>query len=158
MARETIPVRECDRCRVRVEIREPGQRFEQFGWGQAWAKAPSKNIERQAHRLIGGEADQADLCPACADELFAWWTAPVPPAELPEPRDTNLTRKQRASLKARIVDDMRRQVTASIQAVKEQPSSILNADIVPGAFAGIEERAARLVSDFVERQWEADCA
>lgn len=62
MSRDSIEVRECDRCKTRVEARS----LDAFdGWGTAMAMA-QKGGERS------GFTD-ADICPSCFDLLVAWF-------------------------------------------------------------------------------------
>ncbi|MEO7468996.1 MAG: hypothetical protein ABIV36_18425 [Sphingobium limneticum] len=64
MSRDTIEVRECDRCKIAVEARSTDS-FE--GWGSAMATGQSDG-ERT------GFAD-ADLCPECFGFLLQWFTS-----------------------------------------------------------------------------------
>ena len=62
MSRDTIEVRECDRCKTRVEAQSL---FAFDGWGTAMAMA-QKGGERS------GFTD-ADMCPSCFDLLVDWF-------------------------------------------------------------------------------------
>lgn len=64
MSRDTIHVRECDRCKVKVEARGV-EDFE--GWGFASATG-----EKGGEKI--GFAN-ADICPECLELLIAWFTA-----------------------------------------------------------------------------------
>lgn len=64
MSRDTIEVRECDRCKAKVEARDLDA-FE--GWGSASATAQVLG-ERKGFA-------NADLCPVCLDFLLDWFTA-----------------------------------------------------------------------------------
>ncbi|EPR09905.1 hypothetical protein M527_07210 [Sphingobium indicum IP26] len=95
-------------------------------------------------RCIGGETSQADLCPACIDELFVWWTSP-PERAGAEEIVARVRKKPSRRRLADIIDRaLREQATESLDAVREQPTSILSGEIVPGALAGIEMRANRV--------------
>lgn len=62
MSRDTIEVRECDRCKARVEARS----LDAFdGWGTGRATA-----QKAGDRL--GFTD-ADMCPECFDQLVSWF-------------------------------------------------------------------------------------
>lgn len=143
MSRESIEVRECDRCRHRVEVREFGQ---ETGWGVAWSKAPPVDPIHHPNRVIGDErSGPADLCPTCVGELFDWWkSAPANPAPMPKAAGVRVARKYRKQLVDLVKSQLREQVTESIEAIRQQPTSILSRDIVPGAMDGVEERAEKL--------------
>ncbi|MBB6191162.1 hypothetical protein FHS51_001384 [Sphingobium wenxiniae] len=147
MSRETIPVIACDRCRLRLEVREEGQ---DKGWGRAWASAPHADPAKPMSRQIGGDTMQADLCPACVEDLFAWWTSP-PAREDAIPAAPPARKKPSRRRLADIVDQaLREQATESIDAIREQPTSILSGEIVPGALAGVEMRARRIARELSE--------
>ena len=149
MSRESIEVRECDRCRHRVEVREFGQ---ETGWGVVWSKAPPVDPVHHPNRVIGDERNgPADLCPTCVDELFDWWkSAPANPAPMPKAASVTVARKYRKQLVDVVTAQLREQVSESIDAVREQPTSILSKEIVPGAMNGVEERAKKLVDTILD--------
>lgn len=66
MSREKIEVRECDRCKTKVEARE----LDSFAdWGFATATGEKDG------RKTG--FSNADLCPGCFDFLYEWFAAPT---------------------------------------------------------------------------------
>lgn len=144
MSRESIEVRECDRCSHRVELREFGREFD---WGEAWAKAPALDPVNQPGRRIGDHTRPADLCPTCVGELFDWWKSAPDKSQqrLPTP-GIGMTGSRRKQLLALIEMELRDQICASIDAVREQPTSILSGEVVPGAMAGVEDRAETLLN------------
>jgi hypothetical protein len=147
VSRDNIPVVQCDRCQLRVEVREEGQAS---GWGRAWAKAPNADPARPVARCIGGEVSQADLCPSCVEDLFAWWPSP-PERTGAEPAIAPARKKPSRRRLADIIDQaLREQATESIDALRERPTAILSGDIVPGALAGVEMRANRIARQIGE--------
>lgn len=146
MSRETIPVLQCDRCGEICEVRAPGQ---DERWGQIMARAPAPDPARPPRTT--GSAPMADLCPRCADDFFAWWTSP-PPREASGPapdvdQPIAPSRRTRRHMERIIERALREQAAQSLDAVREQPTSILNGEIVPSALDGIDMRARRLARE-----------
>lgn len=143
MSRETIPVLQCDRCGEICEVRAPGQ---DDRWGRVMANAPATDPARPPRTT--GSAPSADLCPRCADDFFAWWTSP-PAREAAPDLDQPIKPSPRTHrhMTEMIARALREQAEQSVAAVREQPSSILNGDIIPGALEGIEIRARRLARE-----------
>lgn len=145
MSRETIPVLQCDRCGEKCEVRAPGQ---DARWGHVMAHAPA--VDPACRPRTTGSAPTADLCPRCVDDFFAWWTSPPPRAvsdptpELGQPAQTRRPRRHMTDIIDRA---LREQVAESLDAVREQPTSILNGEIVPGALEGVEMRARRVARE-----------
>lgn len=76
MSRDTIAVRECDRCKTKVEARE----LETFdGWGMVNADG-----ERKGERI---GIRSADICPKCFNLLLSWF------GEISRKRDAERTHK-----------------------------------------------------------------
>ena len=70
----------CDRCGISADMSEDADgMFREDAWGsmRAMASKPYRIVpdERGDGTMIarGGMFALADLCPPCADELFAWW-------------------------------------------------------------------------------------
>lgn len=144
MSRDSIPVLTCDRCRQRLEIRGAQTNA---GWGQIWASAPRREPDKPVRTLSNGDL-RADLCAACADDLFAWWAAAPdnstaePPSPNPVPPAPTRARRRRL---ADIIDQaLREQVDSSFGAIKLQPTCVLNEDVPAEALIGIDLRAQRL--------------
>jgi len=135
MSRDTIEVKICDRCGFGIEIRSYGQ---DAGWGRIWASAPHPDAARPI-RTLSAENQQADICTDCADEFFAFWAAAPNEATPPPPK-----RIDRALLEARIGEALREQISVSVGAIQEEPSSILDPEIPSAALTGIDLRAKRL--------------
>lgn len=150
MSSTTFTVLRCDRCGHEDEIRETGG---QAGWGKLGAMdlPPITGSSRPRAIGVGGVAD--DLCPGCTDLLFAWWENREPvmqPVTLPAaPPVRRFTIEDRRIAMDAARDAMRAQVEAALAAVREEPTSLLDGQIVPGGLTGIDERAADLVGAIV---------
>ena len=148
MSRDTIRVRTCDRCRRRIEIRLSGQ---DAGWGHIWGRAENNDLARPP-RIIADGSDPADICADCVDELFAWWSSAsdnslAEPVEATPPPPKRI---DRALLEVRIGEALREQVSASVGAIQEEPSSILDPEIPSAALTGIDLRAKRLAKQLAK--------
>jgi hypothetical protein len=68
MSRSTLEVVKCDRCGTTDRFNESDR--ERLAWAVAHA------VRRSDVTIAGGSVeDPLDLCPKCADELEAWFTA-----------------------------------------------------------------------------------
>ncbi|HEX8419439.1 MAG TPA: hypothetical protein VF638_05440 [Sphingomonas sp.] len=99
---------------------------------------------------MGAEAD--DLCPGCANELFAWWLTRGKPVEQPaaatrpaaRPKPVlNLEDRKRAI--AHVVDCLKVRTEFALQVVRSEPTAILSGEMIPGTLFGIEDSAEGIV-------------
>lgn len=136
----------CDRCGKTQDVRELG---DDAGWAKLGAY---QDMPDARPREVGSAGLPGDLCPGCGDGLFNWWATrsdappapPPPPKVTPKPRSVGIEAKKRARVLA--ATSLRDQAMQAVEAIREQPSSILDNDIVlPGCFAGIDRRAEALV-------------
>lgn len=144
MSSTTFTVLRCDRCGHEAEVR---QEADKLSWMVAVA---SEAVSVQRPRWIGMFQQPADVCPGCAELLFAWWQSrepvvqPAAPADAPPtPRRFTIEDRRHAEAAAQLL--LRDQVTQAFAAAQEEPTSLLGGEIVSGGFAGVERRAAEIV-------------
>ncbi len=147
MSSTIITVLRCDRCGHQAEIR---QTSEAEGWGKFAARSTGFDRTRE----IGTGPVGDDLCPGCADLLFAWFASPgavaqpAPPAPRPRPVFTledrrDLTPILRVALVA--------QVEETGAAYRDAPTMALHPEVPPIALAGVDDRADALARQILEQ-------
>lgn len=147
MSSTTFTVMRCDRCGFETEIRSEDRKL---GWSLIFATDMAASDKPRA---IGSAASAFDICPGCAEQLFTWWNqrgdVSQPPPPKPPERRPALSREGRKEAFELANMALREQAIVAINALKEQPTSVLSQDILPGSYYGVDERAAALVASMV---------
>jgi hypothetical protein len=149
MSSETFRVLRCDRCHFTVEVRQFG---DNAGWGGV--SAGRSVAEDRPSATIGGQTPD-DLCPGCVESLFTWWREPgevrqpTPPPPPPKPKPAKVSRAQMAAAVTLMSDALKLQTERAFDVVRDQPTSILNGEIIPGAFAPIGDAAVTAIGRIV---------
>lgn len=145
MAQRTETFWRCDRC----GHEEPCD----LGIPNRWGRIAAERWDSRDR--IGGEGLHTDLCGGCIDALMEWWRTPngplmqpAPPPPPPPPTFTLEHHRIAVADAARLIAD---QVGAAFEVVRQEPTSILSETIVPGALAGVDDRARELVDAIIER-------
>lgn len=148
MSSTTYRIVRCDRCGFdeTVDGANPPS-----AWGRIVARQEEGGLQ------IGlADPGHHDLCPGCASGLAVWYAAPRAPVQqplvepaAPKPRTWTLEDKRHAIACA--AEILKAQVAASMDAVRDQPTAMLNGDVVQGALDGIDERAEALVVSVLDR-------
>lgn len=116
----------------------------------------------RAHRCdgtggIGGPLGQFgdDLCAGCLRELFDWYSGadapsvqPVPP---PPPAQPLIGLRERMIAVQIAEQAIIAEIHAGIAVIREEPTSILSGEVIPGALAGARGAAKAMVDDIIER-------
>lgn len=150
MSSETFTAMRCDRCRFEAELRQPSDRI---GWGKVFAL---ENPREDRPRTIGSPKEAADTCPGCSDLLIAWWLSPgqvgqpVAPPPPPPPPQPVLNLEDRLRAIALVTTALKVRTEFAMSVIRDEPTSMLSGDVVPGTLFGIEDTAEGIVDGVLD--------
>ena len=149
MSSHTYTVMTCDRCCHEAEIRQQSDK-------QGWTTISAVEVVREERsRMIGTYQMPADICPGCSELLFAWWASteaviqPAPATAPPAARRFTIEDRAWALDEAKAL--LRGQVDQALDAMRDEPTSVLDGRTLPESLHGLDERARMLVDMIVER-------
>lgn len=139
----------CDRCGHEAT----GERNAFPDW--AWVNAARQCAEgARLGAQPGADSYGDDLCPGCMGKLLDWWSGtttpavqPTPPAPRQRPLFTLMDRKVAV---AEVADALRLRTEFALSVVRNEPTSILSGDVVPGTLFGLDDTAAGIVDGILD--------
>lgn len=149
MGTVTIVKIACDRCGH--EATGEQKAFPDWAWINA-ARQSAEGARLGAQPGAGSYGD--DLCPGCMEQLLEWWSGTATPATQPTPaappQRPLFTLIDRKNAVAKVADALRLRTEFALSIVRNEPTSILSGDVVPGTLFGIDDTAAGIVDGVLD--------